>query len=98
MGEIFLKTGDFSARDILVAPQCKNLVVALQEYFKIKFGAFLIINSILNEVLMLNFDHGAICEPINPIMSYRTLQNHKKNKPHENLKKKSKFHLKPNFF
>ena len=72
MREICLKTGDFSTRDILVAPQCKNLVVALQEYFKIKFGAFLIINSILNEVLMLKFDHGAICESINP---HNVLQN-----------------------
>ena len=71
MGEVCLKTDDFS-RDILVMPQCKNLVVALEEYFKIKFGAFLIINSILNEVLILNFDHGAICEPINP---HNVLQN-----------------------
>ena len=40
MGEICLKTGDFSARDILVAPQCKILTVALQESLKIKFCAF----------------------------------------------------------
>ena len=66
MGEICLKTGDFSARDILVAPQCKILAIALQEYFKTKFGTFLVINFILNEVFMLNFDHGVICEPINP--------------------------------
>ena len=40
MREFGLKTGDFSARDILVAPQCKILAVALQEYVKTKFGAF----------------------------------------------------------
>ena len=51
MGEFSIKTDKFSARDILVAPQCKILGVALQEYFKTKFGAFLVINSILNEVL-----------------------------------------------
>ena len=28
------KTDEISARDILVAPQCKILAVALQEYFK----------------------------------------------------------------
>ena len=66
MREFGLKIGNFSARDILVALQCKILAVALQEYFKTKFGTFLVINSILNEVFMLNFDHGVICEPINP--------------------------------
>ena len=40
MGEFGIKTGKFSAHDILVAPQCKILTVALQECFKIKFGAF----------------------------------------------------------
>ena len=34
------KTDEISARDTLVAPQCKILAVALQEYLKIKFGAF----------------------------------------------------------
>ena len=48
------KNDEISARDILVAPQCKILAVALQEYFKIKFGAFLVINSNLNEVYMIN--------------------------------------------
>ena len=65
MGEFGVKTDKFSARDILVAPQCKILAVALQECFKIKFGAFLVINSILNEVYMVNFDHDVICEPFN---------------------------------
>ena len=40
MGEFGVKTDKFSARDILVAPQCKILAVALQECFKIKFGDF----------------------------------------------------------
>ena len=66
MREFGLKIHNFRDRDILVAPQCKLLAVALQEYFKTKFGAFLVINSILNEVFMLNFDHGVIFEPINP--------------------------------
>ena len=48
------KTDKISARDILVAPQCKILAVALQECFKIKFGTFLVINSILNKVYMVN--------------------------------------------
>ena len=48
------KTDKISARNILVAPQCKILVVMLQECFKIKFGAFLVINSILNKVYMVN--------------------------------------------
>ena len=65
MREFGLKISNFSARDILVSLQCKILAVALQEYFKTKFGIFLVINSILNEVFMLNFDHGVICEPIN---------------------------------
>ena len=47
------KTDKISARDILVAPQCKILVVALQEYFKFKFGAVLVINSNLNKVYMI---------------------------------------------
>ena len=47
------KTDKIIARDILVAPQCKMLAVALQEYFKIKIGAFLVINSNLNEVYMI---------------------------------------------
>ena len=50
------KTDKFSACDILVAPQCKILTVALQECFKIKFGAFLAINSISNKVYRVNFD------------------------------------------
>ena len=50
VGEICLKTGDFGARDILVAPQCKLFVVALQEYFKFNFGAVLVIISTLNEL------------------------------------------------
>ena len=54
MGKFGEKTDKISARDILVAPQCKNLDVALQECFKIKFGAFLVINSILNKVYMVN--------------------------------------------
>ena len=54
MGEIGVKTNKFSARDILIAPQCKILAVELQECFKIKFGAFLVINSILNKVYMVN--------------------------------------------
>ena len=66
MREFGFKTSNFSACDILVAPQCKILVGAQQEYFKTKFGAFLVINSILNEVFMLNFDHVVIFEPINP--------------------------------
>ena len=66
MREFGLNTDNFSAHDILVVPQCKILAVVLQEYFKTKFGTFLVINSILNEVFMLNFDHGVICEPINP--------------------------------
>ena len=48
------KTDEISACDILVAPQCKILAVELQECFKIKFGAFLVINSILNKVYMVN--------------------------------------------
>ena len=48
------KTDKISARDILVAPQCKILAVELQECFKIKFGTFLVINSILNKVYMVN--------------------------------------------
>ena len=56
MGEFGIKTDKFSTRDILVAPQYKILVVALQKCFKIKFGAFLAINSILNKVYMVNFD------------------------------------------
>ena len=48
MREFGLKISNFNARDILVALQCKILAVALQEYFKTKFGAFLVINSILN--------------------------------------------------
>ena len=66
MGKFGTKTDKFSTHDILVAPQCKNFTVALQESFKTKFGAFLTINSILNEVFMVKFDHGVICEPINP--------------------------------
>ena len=54
MREFGLKIINFSAHDILVAPQCKILAVALQEYFKTKFGAFLVINSILNKVYMVN--------------------------------------------
>ena len=50
------KNDKISARDILVVPQCKILAVALQECFKIKFGAFLVINSILNKVYMVKFD------------------------------------------
>ena len=56
MGEFGIKTDKFSARDILVAPKCKFFIVALQESFKTKFGAFLAINSILNKVYMVNFD------------------------------------------
>ena len=67
MREFGLKIGNFRAHDILVAPLCKILAVVLQEYFKTKFGALLVINSILNEVFMLNFDYGVICEPINPL-------------------------------
>ena len=48
------KTDKIGARDILVAPQCKILAVALQECFKIKFGTFLVINSILKKVYMVN--------------------------------------------
>ena len=48
------KIDEISACDILVAPQCKISVVALQEYFKFKFGAVLVINSILNKVYMIN--------------------------------------------
>ena len=54
MGKFGEKTDKISAHDILVVPQCKILAVALQEYFKIKFGAFLVINSILNKVYMVN--------------------------------------------
>ena len=56
MGEFGVKTDNFSACDILVVPQCKILIVVLQECFKIKFGAFLAINSILNKVYVVNFD------------------------------------------
>ena len=80
MGEIGGKNDKISSHDILVAPQCKILAVVLQECFKIKFGAFLVINSILNKVYMVNFDLCVICETFNQHMSYRTLQNHKKNK------------------
>ena len=80
MGEFGEKTDKFSTRDILVAPQCKILTDALQECFKIKCGTFLVINSILNKVYMANFDLSVICETFNQHMSYRTLQNHKKNK------------------
>ena len=80
MGEFGEKTHKFSAHDILVAPQCKILAVALQECFKIKFGAFLTINFILNKVYMVNYDLSVICETFNQHMSYRTLQNHKRNK------------------
>ena len=66
MREFGLKIGNFNAHNILVAPQCKILAIALQEYFKTKFGTFLVINSILNEVFMVNFDHGVICELKNP--------------------------------
>ena len=54
MREFGLKIGNFSACDILVAPQCKILAVALQECFKIKFGTFLVINFVLNKVYMVN--------------------------------------------
>ena len=54
MGKFGEKNDKISARDILVAAQCKILAVALQECFKIKFGAFLVINSILNKVYMVN--------------------------------------------
>ena len=54
MGEFGVKTDRFSARDILVALQCKILAVALQECFKIKFGVFLVIDSILKKVYMVN--------------------------------------------
>ena len=50
MREFGEKTDKISARDILVAPQCEISAVALQECFKIKFGTFLVNNSILNEV------------------------------------------------
>ena len=66
MREFCLKIGDFNAHDILVVPQCKILAVALHEYFKTIFGTFLVNYSNLNEVFMVNFDHGVICEPINP--------------------------------
>ena len=56
MREFGLKIGDFNAHDILVAPLCKISVVALQEYFKFKFGTVLVNNSILNEVF-----YGKIC-------------------------------------
>ena len=56
MGKFGEKNDKISACDILVAPQCKNFTVALQESFKTKFGAFLTINSILNKVFMVNFD------------------------------------------
>ena len=80
IGEFGEKTGKFSTRDILVALQCKILTVALQECFKIKFGAFLVTNSTLNKVYMVKFDLSVICETFNQQISYRTLQNHKKNK------------------
>ena len=48
------RTNEISVHDILVALRCKILAVALQEYFKIKFGALLVINSNLNEVYMIN--------------------------------------------
>ena len=80
MGQFGVKTDKFSAHDILVALQCKILAVALQECFKIKFGAFLVINSIINKVYMVNFDLSVISETFNQHMSYITLQNHKKNK------------------
>ena len=54
MRELGLKTGDFNTHNILVAPQCKISVVALQEYFKFKFGTVLVINSNLNKVYMIN--------------------------------------------
>ena len=54
MGKFGKKTDKISARNILVAPQCKILAVVLQECFKIKFGAFLVINSILKKVYMVN--------------------------------------------
>ena len=54
MGKFGEKTDNISARDILVAPQCKILAVTLQECFKIKFGTFLVINSISNKVYMVN--------------------------------------------
>ena len=38
---------------------------------------------------MVNFDHGVVCEPINPYKSFRTLQNLKKNN-NKNLKEKLK--------
>ena len=54
MREFGLKIGDFNARDILVAPLCKISTVALQEYFKFKFGVVLTINSNLNKVYVIN--------------------------------------------
>ena len=54
MGKFGEKNDKISACDILVAPQCKILAVALQDCFKIKFGTFLVINSILNKVYMVN--------------------------------------------
>ena len=54
MGTFGKKTDKTSARDILVVPQCKILAVVLQECFKIKFGTFLVINSILKKVYMVN--------------------------------------------
>ena len=56
MGEFGAKTDKFSTRDILVAPQCKILTVALQECFKTQIWCFLTLNSILNEIYMVNFD------------------------------------------
>ena len=52
--KIWLKYDKISAHDILVPPQCKILAVVLQECFKIKFGAFLVINSISNKVYVVN--------------------------------------------
>ena len=80
MGEFGVKTHKFSTRDILVAAQCKILAVALQECFKIKFGAFLAINSILNKVYMVTLILVFICEAFNQHMSYRTFQNLRKQK------------------
>ena len=40
MGKFGEKNDKISARDILVALQCKILAIALQECFKIKFGTF----------------------------------------------------------
>ena len=54
MREFSLKIGDFNAHDIVVALLCKISVVALQEYFKFKFGIVLVINSNLNKVYVIN--------------------------------------------